>query len=69
MENKKYVTVESLKESIITNCDNPDDYQGYVENCLLYDPQAAATHYQVTVPQFEYYCASALREVSLCNEE
>ena len=46
--------INDLEKTIINECDNPEDYEGYIYNCLLYDTESAAEYYGITEQQFEY---------------
>ena len=55
--------IDDIQESIKIACQNPADYEGYVENCLLFDTAAGAEYYECTPKQFEYCCRRALLSI------
>jgi hypothetical protein len=58
-----YQISEDIKKTIINECDNPADYEQYVELNLLSDPDAGAAYYHITTDHFKFYCKEALCKV------
>ena len=60
METKRQLEIiTEIEKTILENCDNPLDYDGYIENCLLFDSQAIADFYGQTVAQIKYLVTRA----------
>jgi hypothetical protein len=55
--------IESIQDEIRENCTNVDDYEGYVENCLLFNIKGGAEFYNCTEEQFQYCCKRALMSI------
>ena len=52
--------INELENNIKTACTNPLDYEGYVENCLLYDMLAICKYYDRDKQQINYLVHRAL---------
>ena len=53
--------IDELEQDIKEACsNNPLGYDGYVENCLLSEPESGAQYYDITVDQYKYCVNRAL---------
>lgn len=49
--------IDDLENTITNECQNINDIEGYIENCLLVDVDSAAAHYGITTQQY-FYCVN-----------